>query len=87
MQTGWSSRSGSKTPRSAPACGEAGSPLDEYELTGHTEQWREDLARVEETGASALRYGFPWYRVNPAPGVFDWSWTDQVVAFLPERKV
>jgi beta-glucosidase/6-phospho-beta-glucosidase/beta-galactosidase len=20
----------------------------------------------------------PWYRVNPAPGVFDWSWTDEV---------
>ncbi len=63
-----------------------GLPLDEYELTGHTEQWEEDLARVEETGASALRYGFPWYRVNPAPGVFDWSWTDQVVSYLAQRK-
>ena len=63
-----------------------GVPLDEYELTGHTQQWQQDVARVEATGASALRYGFPWYRVNPAPGVFDWSWTDQVVADLARRK-
>jgi beta-glucosidase/6-phospho-beta-glucosidase/beta-galactosidase len=27
-----------------------------------------------------MRYGFPWYRLNPAPGRWDWSWTDEVVA-------
>jgi len=59
--------------------------LDEYELTGHSRQWRADLDRVGATGASALRYGFPWYRVNPAPGVFDWSWTDEIIAHLAER--
>ena len=58
------------------------SVLDEYELTGHLRQWREDLDRAAATGASALRYGFPWYRINPAPGVFDWSWTDQVIDYL-----
>jgi beta-glucosidase/6-phospho-beta-glucosidase/beta-galactosidase len=62
-----------------------GVALDEYELTGHSQQWREDLLRVADTGASALRYGFPWYRVNPKPGVFDWSWADEVVEFLVER--
>ena len=59
-----------------------GVSLDEYELTGHNRQWREDLLRAANTGATALRYGFPWYRVNPEPGVFDWSWTDQVVDYL-----
>jgi beta-glucosidase len=62
-----------------------GVALDEYELTGHSQQWREDLLRAGDTGASTLRYGFPWYRVNPKPGVFDWSWADEVVEFLVER--
>jgi beta-glucosidase len=64
---------------------ERGPVLDEYELTGHSRQWREDLLRAGATGATGLRYGFPWHRVNPAPGVFDWSWTDEVVNFLVER--
>ncbi|MDP9379353.1 MAG: family 1 glycosylhydrolase [Chloroflexota bacterium] len=29
-----------------------------------------------------MRYGIPWYRVNPAPGVFDWSWTDEVLEYM-----
>jgi beta-glucosidase/6-phospho-beta-glucosidase/beta-galactosidase len=62
-----------------------GVALDEYDLTGHSQQWREDLLRARDTGASALRYGFPWYRVNPEVGVFDWSWADEVVEFLVER--
>jgi beta-glucosidase len=59
-----------------------GQRLDEYELTGHLEQWREDLARAGATGAGAIRYGLPWHRVNPAPGVFDWEWADQVIGHL-----
>jgi beta-glucosidase/6-phospho-beta-glucosidase/beta-galactosidase len=60
----------------------SGQRLDEYELTGHLEQWREDLNRARATGASAIRYGLPWYRVNPAPGVFDWEWADAVIGHL-----
>jgi len=56
--------------------------LDEYELTGHSRHWRADLDRVAATGATMLRYGFPWYRVNPAPGVFDWCETDRVIDYL-----
>ena len=33
-----------------------------------------------------IRYGIPWYRVNPAPGVFDWSWTDEVLEYLVATK-
>ena len=60
----------------------AGSPsgLDEYALTQHYENWREDLALAASIGATSARYGFPWYRLNPAPGQWDWSWTDAVVA-------
>lgn len=56
--------------------------LDEYELTQHYSHWREDLDLVAESGAEFVRWGVPWYLVEPEPGVFDWSWTDQVAAHL-----
>ncbi|MFN7930744.1 MAG: family 1 glycosylhydrolase [Blastocatellia bacterium] len=59
--------------------------LDEYELMGHYEHWRTDLALLRETGVQAARWGVPWYRVEPEPGVFDWSWTDQVIPYLVEE--
>ena len=57
-------------------------PLDEYELMGHYDHWREDLAVARDLGVSHLRWGIPWYRVEPKPGEFDWSWTDQVLTYL-----
>jgi beta-glucosidase len=58
--------------------------LDEYELMGHYQHWREDLALARELGLDALRWGIPWYRVEPKQGQFDWSWTDQVIPYLVE---
>lgn len=58
--------------------------LDEYQLMGHYEHWREDLALGRELGLQALRWGVPWYRVEPFPGELDWSWTDQVIPYLVE---
>ncbi|GAA4383113.1 family 1 glycosylhydrolase [Agromyces bauzanensis] len=52
--------------------------LDEYELTQHYEHWREDLALAAESGAGFLRWGIPWYLVEPRPGEFDWRWIDDV---------
>lgn len=52
-------------------------PLDEHELTGHDEQWRDDLDLVASLGATALRYGVDWPRVHVAPGVFDWAVLDE----------
>jgi beta-glucosidase len=62
-----------------------GRRLDEYELTGHLQQWRQDLDLARGTGATAIRYGFPWYRINPRPDVFDWAWADKVISHLTER--
>ena len=59
--------------------------LDEYELVGHYDHWREDLALAGQVGAQAIRWGIPWYRVEPVRGVFDWSWTDQVIPYLVEE--
>ncbi|MDQ4145961.1 MAG: family 1 glycosylhydrolase [Actinomycetota bacterium] len=63
-------------PQAAKTTGRA---LDEYELTQHYHFWREDLNLAASLGLRWMRYGIPWYRVNPAPGVFDWSWVDKVL--------
>jgi beta-glucosidase/6-phospho-beta-glucosidase/beta-galactosidase len=59
-------------------------PLDEYELTQHYHHWHGDLGLARETGATAIRYGVPWYRINPEPGSFRWGWLDRVVDRLEE---
>lgn len=59
--------------------------LDEYDLIGHYQHWREDLALARGLGLQALRWGVPWYRVEPIPGEFDWRWTDQVVPYMVEE--
>jgi beta-glucosidase/6-phospho-beta-glucosidase/beta-galactosidase len=59
--------------------------LDEYQLMGHYEHWREDLALCRELGVGAIRWGVPWYRVEPIQGDFDWRWTDQVLPYLVEE--
>ncbi len=58
--------------------------LDEYELMGHYDNWREDLSVAGELGLNALRWGVPWYKVEPESGKFDWTWLDEVIPFLVE---
>ena len=64
----------------------SGYPLDEYELTQHYRFWREDLDRASSLGITGIRYGIPWYRVNPAPGSFDWGWVDEVLDYAVLQK-
>jgi beta-glucosidase/6-phospho-beta-glucosidase/beta-galactosidase len=59
--------------------------LDEYQLIGHYEHWREDLALARELGLKAMRWGVPWYRVEPQPGEFDWRWMDEVLPYMVEE--
>lgn len=53
--------------------------LDEYELTQHYQFWESDLDLAAASGADSLRWGVPWYRVEPEPGRFAWDWVDRVV--------
>ncbi len=60
--------------------------LDEFELLGHDRLWREDIDRAADLGISTIRQGIPWYKVNPEPGRWDWSWTDEVLEYLVTAK-
>lgn len=59
--------------------------LDEYQLIKHYEHWREDLSLARDLGLQAIRWGVPWYRVEPFPGEFDWRWTDEVIPFMVQE--
>lgn len=59
--------------------------LDVYLQMQHYEKWKEDLALAADLGINAIRYSVPWYRAEPRPGVYDWSWIDQPVAHLVQK--
>ena len=59
--------------------------LDELELMGHYEHWKEDLSMSKAMGIRAIRWGAPWSRLEPQQGKFDWSWTDQVLPFMVQE--
>jgi len=60
--------------------------LDEYTLTQHYQQWKTDLDLVAATGVQAVRWGIPWYRVQPRPDQWDWGWVDQVLDYMVNVK-
>ena len=60
--------------------------LDEYELTQHYKSWKRDFDLVAESGVKYLRWGVPWYRVQPAPNQWDWAWTDKALDYLVNVK-
>ncbi len=55
---------------------------DQYAWTAHRSLWREDLQRAAHLGVRLIRYGLPWPDLNPAPGVFDWRWADELMLEL-----
>lgn len=58
--------------------------MDEYELTQHYERWESDLELMASLGVRAARYGIPWPRINPAPNVWDWDWSERALERLLE---
>lgn len=53
--------------------------VDELSWTEHRSRWRDDLALAREAGADAIRYGITWPEVERRPGVYDWSFVDEVM--------
>jgi beta-glucosidase/6-phospho-beta-glucosidase/beta-galactosidase len=54
--------------------------IDQLAKCFHYQRWREDLALVRELNLHYLRYGPPYYRMHLAPGVYDWSFSDDIFA-------
>lgn len=61
--------------------------LDEYALTHHYLYWREDIDRAAALGVNAMRYGIPWYRVEPRPGHFEWDWVDRALEYAASKGI
>jgi len=59
--------------------------LDVFLQMGHYEKWKEDLDLAAEVGANAIRYSVPWYKAEPKPGVYDWSWIDKPIDYLVNK--
>ncbi|WP_052954542.1 family 1 glycosylhydrolase [Microvirga vignae] len=59
-----------------------GRTLDEYELTGHYDRWREDLGLIAELGVPCARYGVPWHHIQPEPNIWDWTFPDETLERL-----
>ncbi|MEA3062184.1 MAG: beta-glucosidase [Sphingomonadales bacterium] len=58
--------------------------LDEYELIDHYRRCESDLDLMRGLGVRTARYGIPWYRLNPAPGRWDWEWVDRPIEHMLE---
>jgi beta-glucosidase/6-phospho-beta-glucosidase/beta-galactosidase len=56
--------------------------LDVFLQMQHYEKWKEDLNLLPSTGVNCIRYSVPWYKAEPQPGVYDWSWIDKPVEYL-----
>jgi beta-glucosidase/6-phospho-beta-glucosidase/beta-galactosidase len=69
--------------------GRDGNPkrVDQMEICGHYEHWREDFRLVRELGLSYLRYGPPFYKVHLAPGRYDWSFSDETFNELKRLEI
>lgn len=60
--------------------------LEEFELMRHYTMWRQDFdliakLRTDKRRVTKVRWAIPWYRVETAPGVYDWSWTDEAIDY------
>jgi beta-glucosidase/6-phospho-beta-glucosidase/beta-galactosidase len=57
-----------------------GARVDEMEKCGHYRRWKQDLALVKSLDIHHLRWGPATYNTFLRPGVYEWSWVDDVLA-------
>ena len=51
----------------------------------HYEHWKQDLQLARDVGVNCIRYSVPWYKAEPKPGVYDWSWIDKPIDNLVNK--
>src|SRR6478735_3437020 len=61
--------------------------VDEMEVCGHYDRWREDFDCVQEIGINYLRYGPPMHKTWLGPNKFDWEFTDMTFAELRRKDI
>src|SRR5437868_9381204 len=61
--------------------------VDEMDVCGHYERWREDFDCVQEIGINYLRYGPPFHKTYLGPNKFDWEFVDLTFAELRKRDI
>ena len=61
--------------------------LDVHLQMQHYTRWQADLELAADLGINAIRYSVPWYKANPAPGRYDWSWIEAPLGWLHERGI
>ncbi len=61
--------------------------IDEMEKACHYHNWQTDFDLLNEIGIEFLRYGAPYYKTHVAPGLYDWSFTDETFNALKERNI
>src|SRR5438045_1357061 len=61
--------------------------VDQMQVCGHYERWREDFDCVQEIGIEYLRYGPPLHKTYLAPGKYDWEFADISLAELRRRDI
>jgi beta-glucosidase len=59
--------------------------LDVFLQMDHYDRWQEDLDLAAATGVNAIRYSVPWYKAEPKPGIYDWSWIDKPIEYLVRK--
>src|SRR6266496_3042172 len=61
--------------------------IDEMEVCGHYQRWREDFDCVAEVGINYLRYGPPIHKTYLGPHKYDWEFADLTFAELKRRDI
>ena len=56
--------------------------LDVYLQMQHYKKWKSDLDLAKGIGFNTIRYSVPWYKAEPKPEVYDWSWIDKPIEYL-----
>jgi beta-glucosidase len=59
--------------------------LDVFLQMQHYDKWKQDLDLLPEAGVNCIRYSVPWYKAEPKPGVYDWSWIDKPIDYLVNK--
>jgi|GEM_PF-2449154 len=60
---------------------------DEVDLIRHDEFLEVDYQLMVDIGCVGIRDAARWYISHPAPGIFDWTWMDRIVAAAEKYKL